>query len=261
LFTIKGNLVFMNNLYHKVAVASVCTALSFALGASEEAKAASFTFTSVPAFILDAGFNGADLILPSPGGSNAAKAIQGEIALSREFNIGSLSMETNKIITKAVLEAKLYVSESYMFYGEILGKPSSLGIFGYVGNGIVEGLGGVTVSDADFAAGQFLSSVNISSLSTGDTLNFDVTEFVNQRVSNGDAFAGLTIRALDLGNVGLGSSNKSSPQELSLIVQTADVAEPVPEPTTIFGSALALSLGGWLKRKKSSQQNKTTSQH
>jgi len=36
---------------------------------------------------------------------------------------------------------------------------------------------------------------------------------------------------------------------------------PVPEPTTIFGSALALGVGGWLKRKKSSQQNKTTSQH
>ena len=27
--------------------------------------------------------------------------------------------------------------------------------------------------------------------------------------------------------------------------------EPVPEPTTIFGSVLALSLGGWLKQKKS----------
>jgi hypothetical protein len=44
LFTIKGNLVFMNNLYHKVAVASVCTALGFALGANKEAKAATFTF-------------------------------------------------------------------------------------------------------------------------------------------------------------------------------------------------------------------------
>lgn len=39
----KGNLVFMNNLYHKVAVASVCTALSFILGANEEAKAATVT--------------------------------------------------------------------------------------------------------------------------------------------------------------------------------------------------------------------------
>ena len=32
----------MNNLYHKVAVASVCTALSFMLGANKEAKAARF---------------------------------------------------------------------------------------------------------------------------------------------------------------------------------------------------------------------------
>lgn len=35
-------------------------------------------------------------------------------------------------------------------------------------------------------------------------------------------------------------------------------AEPVPEPTTIFGSFLALSLGGWLKQKKSNPYNKTT---
>jgi len=42
--------------------------------------------------------------------------------------------------------------------------------------------------------------------------------------------------------------------------QTLDF-QPVPEPTTIFGSALALSVGGWLKRKKSSQQKKTTSQN
>jgi hypothetical protein len=35
----------MNNLYHKVAVASVCTALGFALGANKEAKAATITLT------------------------------------------------------------------------------------------------------------------------------------------------------------------------------------------------------------------------
>jgi hypothetical protein len=34
-------------------------------------------------------------------------------------------------------------------------------------------------------------------------------------------------------------------------------SEPVPEPTTIFGSAIGLCLGGWLKRKKSSLPNKT----
>jgi hypothetical protein len=37
-------------------------------------------------------------------------------------------------------------------------------------------------------------------------------------------------------------------------------AEPVPEPTTMLGTALALGGGGWLKRKKSIKQNKTKSQ-
>jgi hypothetical protein len=46
MFTIKGNLVVMNNLYHKVAVASVFTALSFTLGANKEAKAATFSLPS-----------------------------------------------------------------------------------------------------------------------------------------------------------------------------------------------------------------------
>jgi hypothetical protein len=35
--------------------------------------------------------------------------------------------------------------------------------------------------------------------------------------------------------------------------------EVVPEPTTIFGSAIGLCLGGWLKRKKSTSQNKAKS--
>jgi hypothetical protein len=187
------------------------------------------------------------------------KGTIGEIATSMEFNINSLFMGTNTVITNAVLGVKL--GDPYQGLGVSLpDKPSSLGIFGYVGNGIVEGLGGSTVSAADFAAGVFLSSVDISSLSTGDTFNFNVTEFVNQRVSNGDAFAGLTIRALDFGGVSVGSSNGSSPQEWSLIVQTADVAEPVPEPTTIFGSAIFLGVGGWLKRRKSTPQNKAKSQ-
>ena len=48
--------------------------------------------------------------------------------------------------------------------------------------------------------------------------------------------------------------------EQTLDFQPVDFQQ-VPEPTTIFGSALALSVGGWLKRKKSSQQKKTTPQN
>ncbi len=36
-----------------------------------------------------------------------------------------------------------------------------------------------------------------------DILNFDVTSFVNERVSNCDAFAGFGIRALNLGGLAL----------------------------------------------------------
>jgi hypothetical protein len=46
LLTTKGNLVVMHNIYHKVAVASICTALSFTLATNKEAKAATFTLSS-----------------------------------------------------------------------------------------------------------------------------------------------------------------------------------------------------------------------
>jgi hypothetical protein len=88
--------------------------------------------------------------------------------------------------------------------------------------------------------------------------------FVRERVRNRDAFAGFGIRIdganwWDYGSFHLGgTSNFYHP---SLTITTADVAEPVPEPTTIFASAIALGVGGWLKRKKSSQQNKTAPQH
>jgi len=59
LCTIKGNLVFMSNLYYKVVVASVCTALGFALGANEEAKAATITLPPTMTFgVLDCSYDG-----------------------------------------------------------------------------------------------------------------------------------------------------------------------------------------------------------
>jgi hypothetical protein len=168
-----------------------------------------------------------------------------------EFSIGNFSVAPHTFINSAIFQAEI---SSFLFSEG--GRPRSLGIFGYVGNG--------TAEVSDFEAGVFLSSVDVSSSSAGDILNFNVTPFVNQRISNGNAFAGFSIRALTLGGLFLNDYdpfNPSSGIKPRLIVETVDVAEPVPEPTTIFGSALALGLGGWLKRKKSSQQHKTTSQH
>jgi hypothetical protein len=165
-----------------------------------------------------------------------------EIRAFYEFYIGSLSLATNTVIRQAIVETRINSSNTTNF-------PNFLSIFGYVGNGIPD--------ISDFEAGVFLDSVDISSSSTDDILRFDVTPFVNQLVSNNDDFAGFGIRASNFGGVGLNATNNNS----SLVVETDDVAEPVPEPTTIFGSAIGLCLGGWLKRKKLSQQNKTTPQH
>jgi hypothetical protein len=58
------------------------------------------------------------------------------------------------------------------------------------------------------------------------------------------------------------ASQQSYPPQLIVSgeIEEGVEPEPVPEPTTIFGSAIGLFLGGWLKRKKSTLKNKTTSQ-
>ena len=95
---------------------------------------------------------------------------------------------------------------------------------------------------------------------------FNVLPFINNRIGSNNSFAGFGIRfSKEEGFINL------TPRA-HLTITTAKVAEPVPapsnflanervpEPTTIFGSAIGLCLGGWLKRKKSTFPNKTKSQ-
>jgi len=248
LFIREGSLVFMKNLYQKVAVTSLCTALGFVLGANEEAKAATFSLAPTITFeVIDGGqFSGGiydglgDEVFPGNfdvvySGPNFIEAAE-----FAEFNIGSFSVASNTFINSAIFQAEIL---PFPVNG-ISPYRGSLGIFGYVGNGTAEA--------SDFEAGVFLSSVYVASSFSAGIINFDVTQFLNQRVSNGDAFAGFGIRALNEG--GLVLANYPNPRGPKLIVETA---EPVPEPTTIFGSAIGLCLGGWVKRKKLSQPNKT----
>jgi hypothetical protein len=283
-FTRKRNLVFMNNLYHKFALASVCTALGFVLGASEEASSATFTLTATEFLIEDIytpnGYGTDGLgdgllnnrydneFIQTEGGypsivrfPSVGKILNRERRAFYEFNIGNLSLAPNTVISSAIFQASIPSAESLSFPGLFL----YLDIFGYVGNGRPD--------LSDFGTGVRLDNENIlipfPDTIPKDIVNFDVTGFVNERVSNRDPFAGFGIRVENYGRnsrVGIYNSGKATlggttNYTPSLIIETADVAEPVPEPTTIFGSALALSLGGWLKRKKSSRQNKTTPQN
>ena len=241
----------MNNLYHKVAVASVCTALGFSLGASKEAKAASFTL--VPTITFQVNDNNSDGRGDRVQSGNFDFIVRGNFAEAAEFgeiNIGSFSLAPNTVISRAIFQAEIDTF-SINGFGVSATNPGTVGIFGYVGNGTAEA--------SDFEAGVLLIYVDTSSSSPGDILNFDITPFVKQRVSNGDPFAGFAIRALSFGGLALNTSNFSGIKP-SLIVETAEVTEPVPEPTTILTAAIALGWGGWLERKNSSQQNKTKSQ-
>jgi hypothetical protein len=244
----------MNNLYRKVAVTSVCTTLSFVLGVSEEVKAATITVPPTIQFGVNAKFNpfGPEItreLSSQPDRVGYAPVPSGGFQERfAEFNISSFFMAPNTIIKSVLFQDKF----SRVLWNPF-GGPINLGLFGYIGNGTAE------ISDAD--NGVLLSFLDVSSLSPGDTFNFDVTPFVNQQVSNGNPFAGFVIRILGFSFSGVSLEGTDALGRSSLVITTADVPEPVPEPTTIFGSALALSVGGWLKRKKSSPQHKTTPQH
>jgi hypothetical protein len=259
LFTIKRNLVFMNNLYNKVAVASVCTVLGFALSSHEEAKAVTLTLAPTINFeVLDYSnrvgneddddytyeYDGVGDSVRMEDNSYFGKVRVAEGRLFAEFNIDSFS-SIHEDITRVLLQTQIgYLGGSV---GEFR-NPGSFGLFGYAGNG--------TGDLSDFGAGVLLSSVKTSfsySYSRGDFLSINVTPFVKQRVSNGDPFAGFGFRVFNPGFVELGGDSFPD-YPVTLVVET------VPEPTTIFGSAIFLGVGGWLKRKKSSQQNKARSQ-
>ena len=238
----------MNTLYHKVAVASVCTALSFALVANKEAKAASFTLQPSTAYTLgdtngqdgvaDTIFGGASL----PVGIINGEGYRYEYRASYEFNLGNLSLDPNTI-SRVLFRVDSNAISSYARF-------SRLDAYGYTGNGQAD--------VSDFGAGEFLEGEYLYSTLLNPIPGikpyfvFDVLPFISQSIKNNDTFGGFSLRIDD--------AYLTLNENASLTILTADVAEPVPEPTTILTAAVALGWGGWLKRKKSSQQNKTTPQ-
>jgi len=231
----------MNSLYHKVAVASVCTALSFTLGANKEAKAATFNLTA-PAFLVAGSDVNGGIYFPDSNSSGAYISNYQDYNNNSgtrafyEFYIGNLSLAPNTNIKSAFFNLPLSnISASYKyFFVEILG---------YVGNGKPD--------LSDFKVGGTIDLIDFKNLKPIPVypypLQIDVTYFVKELVKNGDDFAGFGLRGATFtysnGSASLGNSGGG------LTIET----EPVPEPTTIFGSAIALGVGGWLKRNKLSR--------
>jgi hypothetical protein len=257
----------MKNLYGKVAVASVGIALGFVLGANKEAQAATFILEDSGFFLTSsnrgAGGDGPGGIIPLPvgvtdgwlyGGSGGYISVREEYRAFYEFNIAHLSLASDTVISSAIFKNSINSVEmlDYSHY------DAKLHAIGYVGNGRAD--------LSDFSKeGVSLGYVTLFYSLAGTTFNLNVTTFVNQIVSNRESFAGFGFSSPSFESdyspgdyienyITLGGY---SYPPASLTITTVD-AEPVPEPTTIFGSVIGLCLGGWLKRKKSSQQNKIT---
>jgi hypothetical protein len=254
----------MSNLYHKFAVASVGIALGFALGANKEAKAATFTLRDSGFLVGDYNLDGlGDGIyggVPLPVGIRRGANFSGnEYRSFYQFNIAQLSLASNTVITSAIFTNSINSVEN-IYHPH---HDARLEVSGYVGNG--------SADPSYFSReGVSLGSVRLFESSPGTTFNLNVTTFVNQIVSNRESFAEFGFRTNHIseddyyGDNGYSNDNRSfitlggyPYPPASLTITTID-AEPVPEPTTIFGSVIGLCLGGWLKRKKSSQHNKIT---
>ena len=114
---------------------------------------------------------------------------------------------------------------------------STLALFGYVGNGIAEA--------SDFEAGVFLGATTNYEEEVYQFAYFNVTPFLNELVNNNNEFAGFAMRSLRWDTIYLSIEDQLFTDPPRLFVEAE--YETVPEPTTIFGSAIVLGGGGWLK--------------
>jgi hypothetical protein len=245
----------MNNLYHRFAVTSVSIALGFALGVNKEVQAATLTLTNASGFFIsdrnldgvaDWAYGGA---IPLPVGLERDENSREYLAQHRafyEFNLASLSLAPDTVIKSAVFQTTVNSVEWN-------GSYFQLQAYGYRKNERDD-------FSSLFDAGEYLDYNNVGLIiMQGDEITFNVLPFINQRIRNNDSFAGFGIRG-SMGDEFLRDKAEGHiylNSRASLTITT----EPVPEPTTIFGSAIGLCLGGWLKRRKSALQNKTTSQN
>jgi hypothetical protein len=170
-----------------------------------------------------------------------------------EFNIRNLSLASNTVIKTARFNAIINTLRRSPFDDE----PIFVALFGYAGNGRPEA--------SDFEAGELLVYKDLPVNYRGDSIgiSWDIAPFISELLSNSVSFAGFSITGYGerFSVEGVFTDSPYPEHPYTNWYPTLEITtEPVPEPATIFGSAIGLCLGGWLKRKKSTSQNKATSQ-
>jgi hypothetical protein len=230
----------MNNFYYKVALGSVCTVLAFTLGADKkEVKTATFTLTSTTNFeVYD--FNQDDLgdvakaespplfVGKTLDQTNNGTYIITEYRTFYDFNIANLPLTPNTVIRSAILQTGVVEFDWYDPYFLLAAYGTNEG--GYNASTI-------------FDAGNLLDAEELSSILQREPVgvaNFNVLPFINERIRNNETFARFGIRNDQLNRYGGNDNYITVNRDARLILTT----ETVPEPITIFGSAIGLCLGG-----------------
>jgi hypothetical protein len=118
----------------------------------------------------------------------------GECRSMAEFDISGFAVPPGEYISYAKLEVMITATEIYGLgvNGE---DPESVGVDGYVGNGVEE------LSDFEAGDGNLLDSVPTPNPQIGDILTFDVTAFVIEMVNAQEQWLGLTLRAETFGGL------------------------------------------------------------
>jgi hypothetical protein len=235
----------MNNLCNKVVVTSVGIALGFAVGVNKEAKAATFSFTPTSEVSVNFYTGRYETQSPDSYGNLPVINVQGYADTRVYYNFNNLSnffRDTNPYISQAKLRISGYaVPRQGAFDLRILAYASrNNGTFDY------------NYSEFPISDSFTLNGYELYLKGGYALVEFDVTAATNWFRGYQDNNDGLSSFGFNIYGRNYTRATLASP--------TLEITA-VPEPTTIIGSAIGICLGGWMKRKKSSQQNKTTSQH
>ncbi|MEL6458635.1 MAG: Ig-like domain-containing protein [Cyanobacteria bacterium J06621_15] len=141
----------------------------------------------------------------------------GEAAEFAEFNIDEFEIPEGETITNARFDVKITGLEVGGLGVYLRDNPDSIGAFGYAGNG--------TADASDFEKGVLLDTEDTSEASAGQQLSFDVTDFVQNLVNTDEPFAGIGLRALEIGGLSVDPVSISQP---TLIIETAPKSNNLP---------------------------------
>jgi len=179
------------------AYAIACLSIVVVLGGAPVLADSVFTIENPPVDceVVDAEpFDGYGDNGPYSTFNDALLGTLGECRSMAEFDISPFSVPPGEYISSATLEVVITAIEIYGLgvNGE---TPESLGVDGYVGNGVEE------LSDFEAGDGNLLDSVPTPDPQIGQLLTFDVTSFVTEMVNAQEQWVGLTVRAETFGGL------------------------------------------------------------